>query len=358
MRGRMTLMPDGSRPTREDVVAAYHVLLGREPESEEAICSHLGAASVAEMIRGFGNSSEFQRRISGASPFFHYNASIDVRAIVERHTYDGRRPMEGHLVNFLGVAMSTRFMPHIANRGGQLDEIPIPANYHADMAEWASALRAVELANRSFSMIELGCGWGCWMNNTGVVAKRRGLKVHVIGIEADEGHLEFAREALATNGIAASEYTLLRGVAAARPGFALFPRQDAAGGEWGLEPVFNATATEVDEALSSGKFDKVCLVPLEEALGDRKEVDLLHIDIQGGEADLVRDSMDLLKRRVGYMVIGTHSREIEGRLFGDLLTAGWIIEVERPAIFTITPHGPQTTVDGVQGWRNPRLRHG
>ena len=84
--------------------------------------------------------------------------------------------MEGHIVNFLGVAMNVKFMDNVSNRGGQLDPLPIPANFHADMAEWGSVLRSIELARRSYNIVELGCGWGSWINNTGVVCRRKGLK--------------------------------------------------------------------------------------------------------------------------------------------------------------------------------------
>ena len=97
------------------------------------------------------------------------------------------------------------------------------------------------------------------------------------------------------------------------------------------------------------------MVPLAEAIGDHARVDLVHMDIQGGEADLVADTIELLTERVGYLVIGTHSRAIEGRLFATLLAAGWKLEVERPAIFAVIGGEPRTTVDGVQGWRNPRF---
>jgi hypothetical protein len=40
-----------------------------------------------------------------------------------------------------------------------VEGIPIPANWHADIAEWAAALRAVELAEETFTVVELGCGW-------------------------------------------------------------------------------------------------------------------------------------------------------------------------------------------------------
>jgi len=259
------------------------------------------------------------------------------------------------VVNYLGVALNTDFVPVIAHLAGTVEDAPIPANWHADMAEWGAALRAVELARNTFTMAELGCGWGCWMNITGAVARRLGHTTHLIGIEGDEGHLAFARQAFSTNDIPPDCYTLIRGIAAAQPGVALFPRQDASGASWGLEPIFNATEEQRAEAVATGAADELPMIPLSEVVGERPRLDLLHIDIQGGEADLVRDCLPLLCEKVAYIVIGTHSREIEGRLLSDLLAAGWCLEIERPAILAIHEGHPLVTVDGVQGWRNPRL---
>jgi hypothetical protein len=54
------------------------------------------------------------------------------------------------------------------------------------------------------------------------------------------------------------------------------------------------------------------------------------------------------------MVIGTHSRQIEGRLLETLLQAGWQLEMERPALLGVALM-PSVHVDGVQGWRNLKL---
>jgi hypothetical protein len=97
------------------------------------------------------------------------------------------------------------------------------------------------------------------------------------------------------------------------------------------------------------------MVALEELASPLARIDLLHVDIQGGEADLVAGSLGVLADKVAYIVIGTHSRQIEGRLMDTLLGAGWTLEIERSAILVPGPSGPVVSVDGVQGWRNPRL---
>ena len=289
------------------------------------------------------------------SVFYHYHTCFDAEALIRRHAATDLRPDPLHLTNFLGVRIDPKFMPGVlTGRAGEIEAIPIPANWHADIAEWAAALRAVELARGSFTVIELGCGWACWLNNTGVAAHRCGLDVHLIGIEADGGHIGFAREACTTNGFRADQVSLHHGVAAANRGTALFPKADP-GMNWGGEPTFGATPEQCEAAAQNGSHDVVPMIPLAEIVASHSRIDLLHIDIQGSEADLVAECLTTLDEKIAYIVIGTHSRQIEGRLLETLLGAGWRLEIERPAIVTLNDGAPVVIVDGVQGWRNQKL---
>jgi FkbM family methyltransferase len=288
--------------------------------------------------------------------FFHYAACFDPQEVMRRHAVAELQPTPGYLTNFLGVRIDPKFLPTILRgRGGQVEGIPIPANWHADIAEWGAALRAVDLAHGTFTMIELGCGWGCWMNNTGVAARRVGLDVHVIGVEGDGGHVGFAREALAENGFEPDQTTVRRGIAAAMRGIALFPRQEEAGVHWGLEPIFGATEEQRRTARQSGRYDELPMVTLDELVAPHPRIDLLHVDIQGSETNFIAGYLALLRSRVAYIVLGTHSRQIEGQILEMLLSDGWKLEIERPAIVSLAGSSPQLIVDGVQGWRNPDL---
>lgn len=290
------------------------------------------------------------------SPFFHYNSCFDAQGIMNAHAVPDLKPNNLYLTNFLGVLIDPKFFPEILQgKAGQVEPIPIPANWHADIAEWAAALRAVDLAGKCFTVIELGCGWGCWLNNTGAAARRSGREPRLIGIEGDPGHIEFAREACVTNGFEQSQVTLYHGIASAKDGKALFPCQQDSGKSWGLEPIFNPSVLDRARAKLSGKFKQLPMVSLERASSRFSRVDLLHIDIQGSEANLIRDCLALLNKKVAYIVVGTHGREIEGRIFESLRGAGWRLEIERPAILSLNNGVPQVSVDGVQGWRNPRL---
>lgn len=340
--------------TRDDVILGYHTLLGREPESEAAIAAHSGAASYKELVINLASSWEFQRRVDH-SPFYVYNSLIDAEAIIRNHANPEARPVPGFYTNFLGVRILPKYLPDgLRGTEGMLEQIPIPANWHADLAEWAAALRAVDLARNSFRMAELGCGWGCWMNNTGVAARRRGLDVEVIGIDGDEGHVGFAIECCENNAFARDQVRVLHGIAAAYDGVALFPRQEVSGVSYGLQPIFDAPQEERRIAVASGNFSEIPMISLSSMIGEGR-LDLLHIDIQGSEAELIHSCRKILKERVAYIVVGAHSREIEGRIFEDLLADGWRLEIERPAFLTLTAEGPKVRIDGLQGWRNVGL---
>jgi hypothetical protein len=288
------------------------------------------------------------------SPFWHYNSLFDPVELVRKYSAGVQVPINGRILNYFGVAIDPQFFPSIlGDRAGEVEQETIPANWHADVAEFGAALRSVDLAKGSFAMIELGCGWGCWMNITGVAARRVGLDVSLIGVEADSNHAAFANQSLSENGFAPEQIKIYQGVAAALVGEALFPSQE--GDHWGLSPVFHSTLVQRNEALASGHYNILPMVPLSEIAAGYNRIDLLHMDIQGGEADLVADTLDFLKERVAYILIGTHSRSIEGRLWNILNDAGWLLEIERPAIFMNQENKLQLSVDGVQGWRNLTL---
>lgn len=286
------------------------------------------------------------------SPFFHYNTSFDAVETMKRHAVPDLRSDPAYLTNFLGVKIATRYFPGILNgREGQVEPIPIPANWHADIAEWAYALRAVDKAKDTFRIIELGCGWGCWLNNTGVAARRRGLKVDLIGIEGDEGHVGFARESLAANNFTPNEFKIIHGVAAPNRAKALFPVVANPGATWGSEPIFEATLEQISEAKRIGNYQILDTYPLSD-LSHGLPIDLLHIDIQGGETDFVKANFADIDQYVRRMLIGTHSRIIEGDILRFMIDRGWRLEIERPCIFGLVDGRPQIQVDGVQGWVN------
>lgn len=184
---------------------------------------------LIRLLRRYGVEPKAQ----SSSPFWHYSTDFDAIGVIEKFAKKQNLPSSAHVVNFLGVKIRPDFFPNIlSDKVGTVEGIPIPANWHADIAEWASCLRSVDLAGNQFTMMELGCGWGCWLNNLGVAAKSTGKKIKLYGIEADQGHIHFARLALNDNGINEFEYNLSLGIAGRAKSVALFPTIDS-GINWG-----------------------------------------------------------------------------------------------------------------------------
>lgn len=290
------------------------------------------------------------------NPFWHWQSSFDAIATMKKYAATDLKPSPKHLTNYLGVKVDPAFFPGILEgRQGEVEGMPAPNNWHADVAEFAAALHAVDLAKDTFTVVELGCGWGCWLNNTGVAARRAGKKVFMVGIEGDEGHIEFARQSLPDNGFAESEYALYHGIAAAYNGIALFPTQDVAGEKWGLEPILNPTEEQVKLATEDHSAIILPTHDLRSIIEKHGKLDLLHIDIQGGETAFLESCIDTCNASVRFVLVGTHGRIIEGQLEKLMFDNGWVLEVDRPAISSLEDGVQTLRVDGVQGWRNPRI---
>ena len=93
--------------------------------------------------------------------------------------------------------------------------------------------------------------------------------------------------------------------------------------------------------MTEGTHDNLEMIALSDVIVENGKLDLLHIDIQGGEAELVRDSIETCNSSVRYIVIGTHSRFIEGTLEKLMFDNDWELEVDRPAISSLE-NGVQT----------------
>ena len=285
---------------------------------------------------------------------WYYSCEFDAEALLRRFQVRDQAPEPGIVRNFLGTRIRPSVYPRIlAPMAGTVEGPPAPGNWHADIAEWASGLYSVAQARDRYRIVELGCGWGCWIVNMGVVARGLGLAVDLAGVEGDRTHLAHARETLALNGFDAGQYRLWHGIAGPKPGQAIFPDPAAGTAHWGGEPVFYPDAATLDRARRQDGVQILDCVTLDD-LGQGQPIDLLHIDIQGGEVDYVVGNAPAMDRLVKRVLIGTHSRAIEGRLMEHFLARpGWRLEMERPALAPVTGGRPLIGIDGVQMWAGP-----
>jgi hypothetical protein len=337
----------------EIVADLYRAILGRPPENATVVAEYAAKGSVERIARDLLSSAEYRSKRDLGFPGHDL---IDRAQILSRHSQKDRRLRRGYITNFLGVDTDTRYCGW--TQEGVEGEVPIPGNFHATAVEWAAALRAVDLSQVSFTVMELGAGWGCWMVNTAFAAKRLGRKVLAIGVEGDEGHVSWIRSHAEMNGLTRDEVRVDRSVAWGEDGFAVFPRSADSANSYGQEPRFYPTELEARQfaAIDPKAFDVLQAKTLDTLAAGVDRLDLLHIDIQGGEGPLVGQSLDFLAAKVAYLVIGTHGRDIEGDLVTTLRSRGWILEIEEACTLPLPLHFPGTPyADGTQGWRNPAL---
>jgi FkbM family methyltransferase len=234
--------------------------------------------------------------------------------------------------------------------------VPLPDDgYHAEAAEYIAVVDSVLKARSSYCVAELGAGWGPWVGLGGVLARSRGLTdVTLIAAEAHPARFELLQKHLATNLLYGADNgvtcRLFNGAATVTRGPVFFPDVDVTAMGAGVSEGAYTTDYRGKERPNL----QVEGYPLVELLGE-SSIDLLHLDVQGSELALIEANLDLIARQVRAMMIGTHSRTIEGGLIDLLYRNGWQLELEKPCRVAWKVRGPSqeplTEVDGCQYWR-------
>jgi FkbM family methyltransferase len=240
-------------------------------------------------------------------------------------------------------------------------------------------LRAVRDARDHLTVVELGAGWGPWIVAAAFAARLRGIgAVRLVGVEGAKEHYEFLHRHLVDNGLDPDRHTLLHAVVGVRDGSAQFPVLDNPG-HYGAAAVgagLPAVSSKPGPALlrrlraeigrrvkpylgyRSRSTVRVPCLTLRSILRDLGVVDLLHIDIQGHEADVLASSAGVLENQVRRMVVGTHGRSIEARLHEVMSARGWVLETDEACLFTQSGNTITLALDGCQAWRNRNLLPG
>lgn len=86
-----------------------------------------------------------------------------------------------------------------------------------------------------------------------------------------------------------------------------------------------------------------------------RQVDLIHVDIQGHEREVISAARQTLTQKVKRLVIGTHGRAIEEQLLDTLSADGWLLEADESCLYRQTGDRITLSRDGCQVWKNPAL---
>jgi hypothetical protein len=357
--------------SREDVVWGYRYILDREPESEKIIeLQQKFFNSVSEFRRSLIDSTEFRLqtlfsreendylgyRREDLSVFTHFNSTIP-------------QPTPGFVTDFHGSrARISSLWDGLQHLDGVVLPEPVPGDYHADTTEWLGVLKAVLASGDSFAAMELGAGIGPWLVASTVAARLRGIDtIRLLGVEADPGRFALMVQNFHDNMIDPNEHTLICGGVGTVSGKAKWPRiadpRNFSGGrpirKYGdQQETLDNEDIKYLEGLLNGFVD-VDIISFEQLLAIQPRWDLVHLDVQGTEVELCTTCLTKLSECVRYLVVGTHSRKLDGDLLALMYRAGWDLEHEKPVGFSYNKQlqtlERMSRTDGVQVWRNPNV---
>jgi FkbM family methyltransferase len=267
-------------------------------------------------------------------------------------------PEPGFVTDFLGTKIRASSLWKEARKlDGQICGVPVPGDFHAEAIEWIGVLKAACSARGQYVAMELGAGFGTWSVAGGLAARHQGITdIRLVAVEADPNHCANMRLHFGDNEFDPGRHRLFEAAVGVTAGQARWPVMSSSTEEWGLRPM-------QDNVDYTGRVFRatrlVNVTPIGSLLALEPRWDLVHFDVQGSEFDLCRACIDDLNTRVHWIIVGTHSRKIEGDLLALMFKSGWLLEHEKPSKFIFRTDAPtleaMTTLDGTQVWRNPRL---
>lgn len=343
----------------------YHALLHRDPDADglrywTGIASRDGLEAVRAGIMASAEFLDKAGRDDVSLTEYPGYAKKDL-AIFAEFMNPNARPQPGFVVDFLGSRIRTDSLwKSVRNLDGQVTPIPVPGNYHSEAAEWIGVLKSVRSARKRFVAMELGAGFGPWIVAGGTAARSRGIKdIRLHAVEADPLHFHLLRQHLADNDFLPEQHHLMQAAVGVRAEKARWPVIEDSREDWGTRPIETTGSGPTTDYLgrTHGEFREVEVLPVVDLVAREERWDLLHVDVQGHELAICRKALSELNARAHWLILGTHSRAIEGQLIEMLHGAAWVLEHEKPCKFRYNPGAAtleaMTVLDGIQVWRNP-----
>lgn len=282
--------------------------------------------------------------------------------LVKEYEDKERTPKEGFVTDYWGCRTSIKHYNSIQPFNNKVLGFPDPDDgiLH-ELIEYIGSGYAIKNCKKSFTCIELGAGNGVWCARTGLAARRKGVKeINLTAVEADPTKAKWIQENLNENNLNSEIYddcktTILNNAISDKKGVMYFPIVSNPDKDYGNVP--SNENNEKDYRGASFKNFKIDAISLKDLI--TSPVDLLHVDIQGGERDLLIKTIEHLNKFVKVLVLGTHSRKIEGDMFELFFNNQWTLLLENHCLFKYDVNIPtlegMTIKDGNQVWVNTKL---
>ena len=312
--------------------------------------------------------------------------------------FDGIEPWagqvpRGYLVDFLGtltdVNFRTMFGVNPADAVGSYQETRLPRI--EDGEGWFEAVNwivAAREARNSYTMATLGACYGAQ-----AVGSYRALQLlnpmpcKLVALEPEPENYEWTRRHMRDNGIDPDKQWLVKAAISATNDPVLFPVGSPGTGAQNCVSTNEENSRKIyaNEIIAAGRANEtlhnlmtnnstgimkdlvpgqnfpaeikmVSAVTLADILSPFDVLDYLESDIQQSEILVFPPYMDVVKRKVRRVHIGTHGKDVHSALLGLFQKEGWDI------VFDFAPNsafksalGDFTTNDGVLTMRNPEL---
>jgi hypothetical protein len=211
---------------------------------------------------------------------------------------------------------------------------------YGSSSEYAAIILALEMrANKfSFSVVELGAGWGPWISAGGVLAKREGVEeITLVGVEADEGRCEAMESHLRRNKLWSDDgihSSVKHGAAWDEDKTVYFGVSDP------MADHGSAASAQMSDSDYRGRTITRVAVPamtIETICAGMESIDCMHWDIQGSEYDVAVSSLEFLNQHARVIFVGTHSLKIHGSVVELFAENGWEIVYQNPPTFKYKP---------------------
>lgn len=280
-------------------------------------------------------------------------------SLLERFNTPGAKAEPGFVVDFLGcrTRAASLWLEARSLSGAKLG-VPAQGDYHGDAIEWLGLLRSVSSAHKQWVSIELGAGHGPWSVAGGKAAMIQGIeKIRLYAVEADPDRFRSLNLHFSDNGFAPIEHVLIEGAVGAQAGSSRWQIATDLSEDWGARPLSGADVADYRGRLVE-ETAEIRVFAMTELLRREPRWDLVHIDVQGDEVALCSSCTKELNDRVRWLIVGTHSRKLDGDMIDLMWQQDWVLEHEMPTTFKFRPAQTleaMTTIDGTQVWRNPRF---
>ena len=307
-----------------------------------------------------------------------------VAVLQHHHVFSHFRPYTGELppncdLDFLGTLVPLEFMQGLFPLITYTRKVEkFYVHNDEEYFEWVDLLESVVAASGTYTMIDLGAGYGRWSVRAAYAAKQYNpkLRCRLIAVEPEPTVYGWMRKHFSNHGVGRWRHKLIHAAVSEQPGKVHFYIGGPRGGPFDRPPSawYGQFLTKDYDLKNPAKRDgnyagfnvylhesgwrsiRVPSISLRTILKKLDRVDFITLDIEGQELPTLTAAIAGVDAKVKRLHIGTHGVEIEAGLRQLLSDHGWRCLADYSLQQTSeTPWGVISFDNGVQSWVNPRL---